>query len=168
MIAYILDGQGLLESMSLDKTMSLQKTMKYIVTIILSIAASSSMAQQSMNTAEDYLRKSRKQETIAWVLAGSGVTMIAAGTIIAVNTNWEQLDYDDNNYGRNETIKAVGAVALIGTGIVAAIGSVPLFIISSKNKSKASISMGNQKYPRLTGSRYSTAMMPSLSLKVRF
>jgi hypothetical protein len=141
--------------------------MKLLLSFILLIATISGMAQQSMTSADDYLRKSRKQETMAWVLAGSGVAMITAGTILAVHTNWEQLDYDDNNYGRNETIKGVGAVALIGTGIVAAIGSVPLFIISSKNKSKAaSISLGNQQYPRLTGRRPSTAMMPSLSLKV--
>ena len=142
--------------------------MKQLLLLALLVNSLSSFAQQRMNTREDYERKGRKLGTAAWILAGSGATMIAAGTIMAINTNWDELDYDDNYDGRRETGKAIGSVALIGTGFVAVIGSIPLFIISAKNKSKAaSFSFRNEHYPQVYNGRISNASLPALTLRVR-
>jgi hypothetical protein len=95
--------------------------------------------------------------------------MVTAGTLIAVNTDWDALDYDDNSYGRKETIKGVGAIALIGTGVIASIGSIPLFIMSAKNKSKAaSVSFSTEQYQTPGGGMQFTNHMPALSLRVNF
>ena len=142
--------------------------MKQLLLLALLVNSLSSFAQQRMNTREDYERKGRKLGTAAWILAGSGATMIAAGTIMAINTNWDELDYDDNYDGRRETGKAIGSVALIGTGVVAVIGSIPLFIISAKNKGKAaSFSFRNEHYPQVYNGRIANASLPALTLRVR-
>src|SRR5688500_8470904 len=121
--------------------------MKYSILLMALFSFCTMQAQDRFSTTEDYTRKANRQKTVAWVLAGSGATMIAAGTILAINTNWDELDHDDNSYGTRETVKAADDIALIGTGVIAAVGSIPLFIISEKNKSKAaSLSVGNMSY----------------------
>ncbi|RYY24089.1 MAG: hypothetical protein EOO04_13495, partial [Chitinophagaceae bacterium] len=121
--------------------------MKSLIVFILLICFIRATAQQVPDAREDYLRKGRKLETTAWILLGSGVTMIASGTILALNTEWGDLDYDDAYHGRRETMKATGSIVLIGAGLVASAGSIHLFIMSAKNKSNAaSVSLTTQRY----------------------
>ncbi|MBC7830142.1 MAG: hypothetical protein H7122_20525 [Chitinophagaceae bacterium] len=126
------------------------------------------LAQQTIiATGEDYLKKGRKLETTAWVLVGSGVTMITAGTILALNTEWGDLDYDDAYHGRQETMKATGSVVLIGAGVIASIGSIPLFVMSAKNKRKAaSFSFSNQQYQHLSQGKISKASLPGITFRL--
>jgi hypothetical protein len=143
--------------------------MKLILVFILLLCFIRSTAQQIAETREEYLRKGRKLETTAWILLGSGVAMITSGTILALNTEWGDLDYDDAYHGRQETMKATGSVVLIGAGVIASIGSIHLFIMASKNKSKAaSISFTYQHYQLLSQGKISTASLPALTLKVNF
>ena len=72
----------------------------------------------------DYLAKSKNQKAAAWVLLGGGAALIGAGFLIGDSKN---STFDD---------AATGAV-LGGIGVLSAIGSVPLFIASGKNKRKA-------------------------------
>jgi len=72
----------------------------------------------------DYLAKSKNQKTAAWVLLGGGTALIGAGFLIGDSKN---SSFDD---------AATGAV-LGGIGVLSAIGSIPLFIASGKNKKKA-------------------------------
>jgi hypothetical protein len=72
----------------------------------------------------DYLAKSKNQKTAAWVLLGGGTALIGAGFLIGDNKN---STFDD---------AATGAL-LAGVGVLSAIGSIPLFIASGKNKRKA-------------------------------
>ena len=126
-------------------------------------------AQQIADTPEDYRQKGRKLETTAWILLGSGITMITAGTILAINTEWGDLDYDDAYHGRQETMKATGSIVLIGAGVIASIGSIHLFIMASKNKSKAaSFSFTNQQYQLLSKGKISTASLPALTFNLKF
>ncbi|HTE25284.1 hypothetical protein [Flavitalea sp.] len=141
--------------------------MKRILVFILLLCFIRATAQQITDTPEEYLRKGRKLETTAWILVGSGVTMITAGTILALNTEWGDLDYDDAYHGRQETMKATGSVVLIGAGVIASIGSIHLFIMAAKNKSKAaSFSFTNQRYQLLSQGKISTASLPALTFKV--
>jgi len=143
--------------------------MNYFFFLVFSLSFVVADAQQRMTTPDEYARRGRKLGTAAWILAGSGATLIAAGTILAVNVKWDELDYDDNGYGENETLKAVGAVALIGTGVIASIGSVPLFIISAKNKRKAaSFSFRNERYPQFMPGKIASASLPALTLRLKF
>jgi hypothetical protein len=143
--------------------------MKSLLVIILLLCFIRTTAQQIADTMEDYLQKGRKLETTAWILLGSGIAMITSGTILAFNTEWGELDYDDAYHGRQETMKATGSVVLIGAGVIASIGSIHLFIMASKNKSKAaSFSFTNQHYQLLSQGRISTASLPALTFKVSF
>ena len=143
--------------------------MKRLLVIILLLCFIRTTAQQVAETREDYLRKGRKLETTAWILLGSGITMITSGTILAFNTEWGDLDYDDAYHGRQETMKATGAVVLISAGAIASIGSIHLFIMAAKNKSKAaSFSFTNQHYQLLSQGRIFTSSLPALTLKVTF
>ena len=72
----------------------------------------------------DYLAKSKNQKNAAWVLLGGGAALIGAGFLIGDSKN---STFDD---------AATGAV-LGGIGVLSAIGSIPLFIASGKNKRKA-------------------------------
>jgi hypothetical protein len=88
----------------------------------------------------DYLQKSRNQKTGAWILLGAGVAGIFAG--IAVQAN----KAPENTYAlfTDEKTDNTGFV-IIGAGACVAIGSIPLFAASSKNKRKASAELGIQK-----------------------
>ena len=143
--------------------------MKHLLLFLLVFASYGLAAQRQLNTKDDYLRKGRRMESAAWILAGSGVAMVTVGTVLAVNTDWDALDYDDNSYGRKETIKGVGAIALIGTGVIASIGSIPLFIMSAKNKSKAaSFTVSTQRYHSPGRSMQLSQQMPALTFRVQF
>ena len=72
----------------------------------------------------DYLTKSKNQKTAAWVLLGGGTALIATGFIVGDSKN---SSFDD---------AAMGAL-FAGVGVLSALGSIPLFIASGKNKRKA-------------------------------
>ncbi|MEO7263288.1 MAG: hypothetical protein ABIW38_00175, partial [Ferruginibacter sp.] len=82
---------------------------------------------------KDYLQKSKKQKTFAWVLLGSGAALVVAGVAIpkGEKDGFDILTWSDTY--KNEDIKA----ALILSGALAMGGSIPLFIASGRNKRKA-------------------------------
>lgn len=79
----------------------------------------------------DYAQKAKSQKTIAWILAGAGAGMIIAG--IAVGGS----DKEDVGDAVDDTFEGAW---LIAGGAVLAVASVPLFIISGKNRRKAGLS----------------------------
>ena len=92
------------------------------------------------NGQEDYLKKSRNQKTGAWILMGAGVAAIVTGIII------EAGNAVDNTYSlfTEESTNNTGVVIAVVGGCMA-IGSIPLFAASSRNKKKANVSISNQK-----------------------
>lgn len=103
----------------------------------------------------DYLKKSKKQKTAAWVLLGVGVLSTALGS---VQTNPTGYWGGETTHSNNTVLLIVGAAA-IGS-------SIPLFIAASKNKKKAmSVSLKTENM-RLMNKNYSiyTKTIPSLSL----
>ncbi len=102
-------------------------------------------------TKQDYLKKSRGQKTAAWILLGSGATLLA---IAAPG----EVSFD------------ILPVLVIG-GTAATLGSIPLFIASGRNKRKAmrvSSHFEIQKKPVLaqTGLKYQSS--PAVSIKINF
>ena len=90
--------------------------------------------KQSLMTKADYLKKSKNQSTAAWVLAGGGVVMVTAGAIIGLNDATEAIGSIFT--GETEETSDAGPI-LFFTGAAAMVGSIPLFIASSRNKRKA-------------------------------
>lgn len=114
-------------------------------------------------TKEYYLKKSRTQKTIAWVMVGTGVAVAVAGyAILAKKIDDEPLGYfTDENYGDKE-------VAFIVAGGVVAVGSIPLFIISSKNKKRAAgISFIQQPVFVPVQNSFAYKHQPGISIKIK-
>lgn len=126
---------------------------KLLITALLVVLSSSIFSQQTL-TKQDYLHKSKKQKTTAWVLLGGGVTV---GLIGLTKINLAGSDGDINNGP---------GTALFVTGTVAALSSIPFFSASKRNKRKAmNMSFKNQMVPKLQNSGFVYRSVPSLNLK---
>jgi len=104
----------------------------------------------------EYLQKSKNQKTAGWVLLGGGTALIVTGFIVG---NSENSTFDD---------AAMGAT-LAGVGVLSALGSIPLFVASGKNKRKglqASTFIKMQKAIRFEKSSFVQTSYPALSLKI--
>jgi len=91
-----------------------------------------SYSDTPVNNHDLYLVKSKNQKTTAWVLLSGGVALMSTALLIG---NRQNSSFDE---------AGTGAV-IGGIGVLAAIGSIPLFISSSKNMSRAQLSVSSQK-----------------------
>ncbi len=130
----------------------------FCLVLLFASTAGSCIGQttKSTNTKNDYLKKSRNQQTVGWVLLGGGFVVTMVGVGVASNNFWEDI------ITGKESARGTGAAI---TGVAMMAGSVPLFIASGKNRRKAfSLSIRNEKmhYP------YKNSLLqkpvPSLSL----
>ena len=101
---------------------------KSILYFLLLALPAASFCQKTNDTIPavktDYLLKSKNQKTAAWVLLGGGTALIGLGFLIGDSKN---ATFDDAGTG----------VVLGGIGFLSAVGSIPLFIASGKNKRRA-------------------------------
>ena len=112
-------------------------------------------------TKNDYLKKSKTQNTVGWVLVGAGAGLIA---VSFATTNLD--DFGDSIFYGDDSGLNTGA-ALFVSGVVVAVSSIPLFIAAGKNKRKAmSISFKLQPVPHMTKTYLTNFKTPSLTLKV--
>ena len=117
--------------------------MKQVTIIFLMLVLSASTFSQQTDpsqtlTKQDYLKKSKSQNTAAWILAGAGTGLVV---IAFATTNLSDLGdaINGDNSGLNR------GTALFVAGSIVAVSSIPLFIISAKNKRKAmSLSLKNE------------------------
>ena len=112
---------------------------------ILTFSAGISFAQNTSpydNAAidqEDFLKKSRSQRTIGWIMAGTGTALVATGFVVAFADAMETA-FSGDSYNKT------GEAMIIG-GVACAAGSIPLFIAANKNKKKARLAIGTQTIP---------------------
>lgn len=134
---------------------------RIIVYILLLTLPASSFSQQttttqSPKTKDYYLQKSKNQKSGARVLLGGGSILIVAGVLIGTNK--------DATFGEAGTGLVMG-----GLGFLATLGSIPLFIASSKNKRKAmnaSSYFKFEKIPSIQGGGITSIAYPAVSLKI--
>jgi hypothetical protein len=132
--------------------------MKKIILCTMLMAMAATTFCQETNptkpvTRADYLQKSKNQKTAAWILLGGGVALIGSGFLIG---DRKEASFDDAGTG----------VVMGGIGLLATIGSIPLFIASSKKKKKAmSLSFKNETIPQIYKSNFVYHYIPSLTLK---
>ena len=104
-------------------------------------------------TKQDYLRKSKSQKITAFCLAGGGIVVWLAGV--------------SKNMNQNDDIDGGGEVAM-AIGSIAALASIPMFIIASKNKRKAaSISFKNEPSLQVQKNSFVYRAVPSLTFKLQ-
>jgi len=120
-------------------------------------------------TKQDYMEKSKKQKTAAWVLLGGGAALIITGTILSANEVEKDYQNDPNNpFAPLTEADFDGPEWVFTTGIFAGLGSIPLFIASSRNRRKAmSLSLKNEQFQSLKNSSLVYRPMPAVSLKVK-
>ncbi len=122
--------------------------MKKIITLMLSIVmATTSFGQQAKSlqplTPEDYLKKSKNQKKAANIMLIGGAACIAIGILIPKGEVTNPGFIFTTEY-KNDGIRG----NFIGVGILSMLSSIPFYLLSSKNKQKASIatvSINNQK-----------------------
>lgn len=145
--------------------------MKAIVTItclwLLTQTVVAQSADQPVLSKADYLKKSKNQSTAAWILVGGGAVMVSVGSIIGLNDVAESLGSIFT--GETEEPSDAGPI-LFYTGAAAMLGSIPLFIASSRNKRNASnvsafFKMENR--PLLHRSSFTKASYPALGFKIK-
>jgi len=131
---------------------------KIIVFAMLLIISVASFSQQTTNPAPtvktDYLEKSKNQKKAAWVMLGGGASLILLGDLIG---NSKSSSFGDA--GAGFVMAAVGGLSMLG--------SIPLFIASSRNKKKGmSLSFKNETAPQIQKSSFVYRSVPSLTLKI--
>lgn len=115
-------------------------------------------------TKDTYLLKSKRQKTAAWIMVGGGTTLFFVGGIIGAHGFFDlltgQFEEANNNIG------LAGILAI--TGGAAMLGSIPLFIASSKNKHRAmSITFSNRQLPALVKNTMGRRSFPSIGLQFK-
>lgn len=112
-------------------------------------------------TKQDYLQKSKSQKTIAWILAGTGVTSVIIS--IATLDGTEIFSFIEGN---DKPINRFGALFFGGSAV--ALSSIPFFISSGKNRRKAmNLSFKMEQVTQLRIASLVNKPTPSVSLKIR-
>ena len=134
----------------------------FVLLLVLSnISYSQQVSPAPQLTKQDYLKKSKSQKTIAWILAGTGVTSV----IISIATI-DGTEIFSSIEGNNKPINRFGI--LIFGGCIVSLSSIPFFISSGKNKRKAmSLSLKMEQVPQLQIASLVNKPNPSVILKIR-
>lgn len=120
-------------------------------------------AQRSTRTYEDYMQKSRKRTTGAFIFLGTGAALTAGGAALIVSAGNEEDSFDDDSWDG----KVIGGAVMMVTGVALMASSIPFFIMSHKYKKKAmNLAFKTEKLqlPRL--GRQGNQYYPALSLKI--
>ncbi len=121
------------------------------------LVLSTSLFSQSL-TGKDYLKRSKNQKTVGWVLLGGGTALIA--TAYLVDPPARPGSFDD--------LVIKGAFVVVGA--LSAISSVPFFIASGKNKRRARSATAYLKMEGASAIRgFSKVLIlfPAASIKIR-
>ena len=117
---------------------------------------------------QDYLQKSKKQKKTAMIFLASGAGLIITSVIIPRGALTEDGicvgPYCDDKY-KNDGIKSAFFIA----GGIAALSSIPLFIMSGKNRKKAtSVGFKKENSVHLYNQSLVYTWFPALRVKVNF
>ena len=128
---------------------------------MLLIIATASFSQQAhpspVLTKEDYLKKSKTQKSEAWTLLVGGTLLIGTGFLME----------DQNEASFDHLIGSNVVVASIG--VFSTIVSIPLFVVSAKNKKRGMKASAHLKMENVSAIRESSvvhALSPAFSIKI--
>ena len=130
----------------------MHKVFYLLIAIILSISSAAQLTDSSKALIkQEFLQKSKRQKTTAWILLGTGLALDFAGSLWVVNDPF-----------------ANGPAVLVAVGTTSILASIPFFIISAKNKKKAmkvEAFFKMEKAPLLTDT-YSNPAFPSFHIQI--
>ena len=120
----------------------MKKIMLFVTMLIVAVSTFSQQTNPSPSlTKEDYMQKSKKQKTVAWILLGTGATAVITGILI-----------EAPHRGTGDSQSFVGGAIEAG-GIICMLTSIPFFISSSKNKKRAAATTQQEAGAGHTGLR---------------
>jgi hypothetical protein len=136
-----------------------------MLVIFLSAVGQQTEVTQPVLSKSDYLQKSKKQKTAAWILAGGGFALTTIGAAMVAADGVEEIA------GLFEPEVSDGGgdagTAFMITGLAAIGGSIPLFIAAGRNKRKGmELSFKNERIPQLRNNNFVYSSIPSLSFKI--
>jgi hypothetical protein len=136
----------------------MKKTIIFLILLLFIVKGFSQTTPSTPFSKEDYLQKSKTQKTTGWVFLSAGIAITAVGVIGFNNT------YDDWNDNSTDTYGA-----LVLTGPLIALGSIPFFISSGSSARKAATLSLNYQ-PILIPNQGSLAQssQPALSVTITF
>jgi hypothetical protein len=140
--------------------------MKYALLIIAMLWLTSiGVAQQNhpqyKYSREEYLKKSKNNKRVGWILLGVGAATTATGLIIASTA-------PDDEFLPDEIFS--GGIAM-GVGLLSMAGSVPFFIVSGSQARKAATMTAGikmEKGMRLPSKGMGQTAYPAVSVKLNF
>lgn len=104
---------------------------------VFSQVIASQAAKSQKELYDDFIRKSKTNKTIGWVLAGTGSALAIGGVIAATKEVTENVLNPQPRLNDTDDV-------LLGAGLVCAVASIPFFISAGKNKRKAKLAVGTQ------------------------
>lgn len=140
---------------------------KNTIFLLLMIIAINSVAQDttwSTMTRQDYLDKSHNQKATGWIMMGAGIGVFVGGVIY---TSASLLDAEAKSLeGGTEEISAFGPVLIVaGAGLM--IGSIPVFVASSRNhKTAMSLKASTGTIDLFKQSNFANPYYPAVSLVI--
>jgi hypothetical protein len=140
--------------------------MQYVLLMITMLWVTSiGVAQQNppqyKYSKEEYLKKSRTNKTVGWIMLGTGAAITATGLIIASSA-------PEDEFLPEETY--TGGIAM-GVGLLSMVGSVPFFIVSGNQARKAATMTAGikmEKEMRLPSNGMGQTAYPAISVKLNF
>ena len=137
---------------------------KIIAFTLLLMLMAKSFSQQTIptptRTRADYLQKSKKQKTAAWLLLGGGFLLGTGGMFMALENTFG----DSRNYHISKT--KIGVTMFYAGGFAVA-GSIPIFIAAARNKGRSmSIGLKMEKTPIIQQSFLINTQYPAVSIKI--
>lgn len=142
--------------------------MKIIIFVLLVMISVNSFCQQTKTsqplTREDYLKKSKHQNTAAWFLVVGGASLLTTGLVINKGDLIQEYFIGRSDY-KNSGIKSFLTV----TGISLMSGGIYLFISSARNKEKGMSASAGFKMEKLTNIQqrsFIQSTYPAVSIKI--
>ncbi len=128
---------------------------KIFLLFLLATFSLASFSQKVALSKDEYLAKSKRQKTTAWVMLGGGASLILAGLAVG-------------NRNESSFSEAGTGVILGGIGLVSMIASIPTFISAGKNKKRGmGLAFTNEGVPLLQNGSFTKLSCPSVTLRIR-
>ncbi len=136
----------------------MKKIILLATTLLFIVTSFSQTTPHSTFSKNYYLQKSKTQKTIAWIMLGGGTAMAITGFLIENKKLTE---------GSFNVIEDTGPQILILGGTGVALGSIPFFISSAKNKRRAaSVSFETKNNLLMQQNNFVYKIQPSVTLKI--
>ena len=141
-------------------------SMKKLILFLIFVAfITTAFCQQSSPITTNYLEKSKKQKTAAWIMLGGGGALGITGIVISTHHTVDELTTAFSTGHDDAAFATGGVLALIGVGSM--LGSIPLFISASHNRRKAmAVNVINEHIMIPYGNMIAIKEFPAISFKI--